>query len=150
MRICERVCVWAAGQQGSAQTEEQKQPVAQRPPAEGERGVTGQALASQDASPRLTDAEILRRLAQYVWPRDNSEYTWRILAAMGLLVGAKVLNVAVSNDMDCRRGMKELWLHLQTPIMSPGHGDMQGSRRMHHALQGWASCGHDLSSSMDT
>lgn len=55
------------------------------------------ATAGHDASSGLTDAEILRRLAQYVWPRDNSEYTWRIMAAMGLLVGAKVLNVAVGS-----------------------------------------------------
>ncbi|KAK9803861.1 hypothetical protein WJX73_009688 [Symbiochloris irregularis] len=75
------------------QEEQQKHPVPRHTPPVTSH--TAQASASQDVGPKLTDAEILRRLATYVWPRDNSEYTWRIMAAMGLLVGAKVLNVAV-------------------------------------------------------
>ena len=43
-----------------------------------------------------SNAAILRQLADYLLPRDNAEYRWRIGTALSLLVASKGLNVAVS------------------------------------------------------
>ncbi|KAG2490479.1 hypothetical protein HYH03_011108 [Edaphochlamys debaryana] len=51
--------------------------------------------AIEAAGERLSDAAILRRLATYLWPRDNLEFRTRVLAASGLLVAAKLLNINV-------------------------------------------------------
>ncbi|MED6204420.1 ABC transporter B member 25 [Stylosanthes scabra] len=39
--------------------------------------------------------KILRTLASYLWMKDNPEFRFRVVAALGFLVGAKVLNVQV-------------------------------------------------------
>ncbi|KAK7372252.1 hypothetical protein VNO80_05627 [Phaseolus coccineus] len=44
---------------------------------------------------QVADVKILRTLASYLWMKDNLEFRVRIIAALGLLVGAKVLNVQV-------------------------------------------------------
>ncbi|KAH9310486.1 hypothetical protein KI387_025521, partial [Taxus chinensis] len=41
------------------------------------------------------DIHILKTLAKYLWLKDNPEFRIRILVALGLLIGAKVLNVQV-------------------------------------------------------
>ncbi|XP_077239233.1 ABC transporter of the mitochondrion 3 [Tasmannia lanceolata] len=43
----------------------------------------------------VADMRILRTLAKYLWLKDNLEFRLRVLVALGLLVGAKVLNVQV-------------------------------------------------------
>ncbi|XP_057848038.2 ABC transporter B family member 25, mitochondrial isoform X3 [Cryptomeria japonica] len=43
----------------------------------------------------VADIHILNTLAKYLWLKDNPEFRLRILVALGLLVGAKVLNVQV-------------------------------------------------------
>ncbi|XP_015865940.2 ABC transporter B family member 25, mitochondrial [Ziziphus jujuba] len=44
---------------------------------------------------QVADVKILRTLASYLWMKDNLEFRLRVIAALGLLVGAKVLNVQV-------------------------------------------------------
>ncbi|KAK7385638.1 hypothetical protein VNO78_31389 [Psophocarpus tetragonolobus] len=44
---------------------------------------------------QVADVKILRKLASYLWMKDNLEFRVRVVAALGLLVGAKVLNVQV-------------------------------------------------------
>ncbi|CAL1381352.1 unnamed protein product [Linum trigynum] len=44
---------------------------------------------------KVADMKILRRLATYLWMKDNLEFRMRVIAALTFLVGAKVLNVQV-------------------------------------------------------
>lgn len=44
---------------------------------------------------QVADVKILRTLASYLWMKDNFEFRFRVIAALSLLVGAKVLNVQV-------------------------------------------------------
>ncbi|KAF8018719.1 hypothetical protein BT93_H3579 [Corymbia citriodora subsp. variegata] len=44
---------------------------------------------------QVADMKILRTLASYLWMKDNLEFRLRVMAALGFLVGAKVLNVQV-------------------------------------------------------
>lgn len=44
---------------------------------------------------QIADTKILRTLASYLWMKDNFEFRLRVIAALGFLVGAKVLNVQV-------------------------------------------------------
>lgn len=39
---------------------------------------------------QVSNAKILQTLAKYLWMKDNYEFQLRVLAALGLLVGAKV------------------------------------------------------------
>ena len=41
------------------------------------------------------DAAILRNLTRYLWPADNTEMKARVVAALGLLVASKALNIQV-------------------------------------------------------
>lgn len=51
---------------------------------------------SQDVKgDRAADMKILTTLAKYLWLKDNLEFRLRVVAALGFLVGAKVLNVQV-------------------------------------------------------
>ncbi|XP_043701529.1 ABC transporter B family member 25, mitochondrial [Telopea speciosissima] len=43
----------------------------------------------------IADIKILQTLAKYLWLKDNLEFRLRVVMAVGLLVGAKVLNVQV-------------------------------------------------------
>ncbi|KAH7564701.1 hypothetical protein JRO89_XS09G0007900 [Xanthoceras sorbifolium] len=53
-------------------------------------------IASENgASQHVADMKILRTLASYLWMKDNFEFRFRVVAALGFLVGAKVLNVQV-------------------------------------------------------
>ncbi|KAG2449672.1 hypothetical protein HYH02_005201 [Chlamydomonas schloesseri] len=62
-------------------------------PAAG--GAASAAAALEAAGERLSDAQILRRLVGYLWPKDNPEFRGRVVAATGLLVTAKLLNINV-------------------------------------------------------
>ncbi|KAK9069061.1 hypothetical protein SSX86_013177 [Deinandra increscens subsp. villosa] len=44
---------------------------------------------------RINNAKILSTLAKYLWMKDNMEFRFRVLTAMGFLVGAKVMGVQV-------------------------------------------------------
>ncbi|KAK1412706.1 hypothetical protein QVD17_34169 [Tagetes erecta] len=43
----------------------------------------------------ISNTKILGTLAKYLWMKDNMEFRFRVLAALGFLVGAKVMNVQV-------------------------------------------------------
>lgn len=47
------------------------------------------------ANSDMADMKILRTLAGYLWMRDNPEFRFRVITALGFLVGAKILNVQV-------------------------------------------------------
>ncbi|XP_050215459.1 ABC transporter B family member 25, mitochondrial [Mercurialis annua] len=48
-----------------------------------------------DDNKQVADVKILQTLASYLWMKDNYEFRLRVIAALGFLVGAKVLNVQV-------------------------------------------------------
>lgn len=50
---------------------------------------------SLESESAMADMKILRTLAGYLWMRDNPEFRFRVITALGFLVGAKVLNVQV-------------------------------------------------------
>lgn len=54
--------------------------------------VETQAAAEGD---QISDARIISTLAKYLWMKDNFEFRFRVIAALTLLVGAKVVNVQV-------------------------------------------------------
>ncbi|XP_061347450.1 ABC transporter B family member 25, mitochondrial isoform X2 [Gastrolobium bilobum] len=56
---------------------------------------TASTIAKSPPGEQVADMKILRTLASYLWMRDNLEFRFRVFAALGLLVGAKVLNVQV-------------------------------------------------------
>ncbi|KAL0389169.1 UNVERIFIED_CONTAM: ABC transporter B family member 25 [Sesamum calycinum] len=44
---------------------------------------------------QVADTKIIGTLAKYLWMKDNVEFRLRVIAALGLLIGAKVINVQV-------------------------------------------------------
>lgn len=50
---------------------------------------------SSESDSAMADMKILRTLAGYLWMKDNPEFRFRVITALGFLVGAKVLNVQV-------------------------------------------------------
>ncbi|CAN0876869.1 ABC transporter B family member 25, mitochondrial [Linum grandiflorum] len=60
------------------------------------RDVNGSPVASpKSQEEQVADTKILRTLVSYLWMKDNFEFRLRVIAALGFLVGAKVLNVQV-------------------------------------------------------
>ncbi|KAF7831209.1 ABC transporter B family member 25-like [Senna tora] len=56
---------------------------------------TTTSVAKTPSEEQIADTKILRTLASYLWMKDNLEFRFRVIAALGFLVGAKVLNVQV-------------------------------------------------------
>lgn len=56
---------------------------------EGSESKTAEITKGTSAD-QVADMKILRTLAGYLWMRDNPEFRYRVIAALGLLVGAKV------------------------------------------------------------
>lgn len=52
-------------------------------------------LCNTSSLKKATDAMILRRLFGYIWPADNPSIRYRVVTAFGLLLAAKLANVAV-------------------------------------------------------
>ncbi|KAG8388802.1 hypothetical protein BUALT_Bualt02G0163000 [Buddleja alternifolia] len=44
---------------------------------------------------QVPDTKIVSTLTKYLWMKDNLEFRFRVIAALGLLIGAKVINVQV-------------------------------------------------------
>lgn len=44
---------------------------------------------------KMSAGQVVRKLFEFVWPKDNNAIKTRVVIAMGLLVAAKLLNVAV-------------------------------------------------------
>ncbi|XP_057784784.1 ABC transporter B family member 25, mitochondrial [Salvia miltiorrhiza] len=53
------------------------------------------SLTKSGATGPNVDTKIISTLAKYLWMKDNSEFRFRVIAALGLLIGAKVINVQV-------------------------------------------------------
>lgn len=51
--------------------------------------------ASAPRTKELTNAEILKKLLMFVWPKDNNGIKMRVIFAMGLLIGSKLLTISV-------------------------------------------------------
>ncbi|XP_011080628.1 ABC transporter B family member 25, mitochondrial [Sesamum indicum] len=84
-----------------------------RPPQNPISSPNGHALFSTEAKPatkqeqtttlkrigasgeQVADTKIIATLAKYLWMKDNVEFRFRVIAALGLLIGAKVVNVQV-------------------------------------------------------
>lgn len=65
-------------------------------------GTTGGIQEIQNTKPpkespdeQITDMQILRILVKNLWLKENFEFQWRVMAALGLLISAKILNVQV-------------------------------------------------------
>lgn len=52
-------------------------------------------VKKESVDEEVADMKILRSLMKYLWLKDNSEFRMRVVLALGLLVGAKVINVQV-------------------------------------------------------
>lgn len=51
---------------------------------------TTTTIAKTSSGEQIADIKILRTLASYLWMKDNHEFRFRVIAALGFLVGAKV------------------------------------------------------------
>uniref|UniRef100_T1JCD1 Iron-sulfur clusters transporter ABCB7, mitochondrial n=1 Tax=Strigamia maritima TaxID=126957 RepID=T1JCD1_STRMM len=56
---------------------------------------TGTPGNEKEKSEKVTNLEVVRTMLQYVWPPDNPSLRKRVIIAMSLLVGSKILNVQV-------------------------------------------------------
>jgi ABC transporter ATM len=92
----------ATGDKGGA-VEQQQQPqppapttttTTPRTPTTTPQAPATPGAAYEAAAEKMSDREILTSLAGYLWPRDNPEFKIRILGALGLMVGAKLLTIA--------------------------------------------------------
>lgn len=52
-------------------------------------------LPSVTDGPEITQLDMLRAMMAYIWPQDNALIRKRVCISLGLLVGAKTLNVGV-------------------------------------------------------
>ncbi|XP_020681351.2 ABC transporter B family member 25, mitochondrial isoform X2 [Dendrobium catenatum] len=70
--------------------------VAAKGPAGGtKKEVQNDKIRNESTDDRIADMQILRTLMRYLWLKDNFEFRLRVMVALSLLVGAKVLNVQV-------------------------------------------------------
>ncbi|XP_014467517.1 PREDICTED: ATP-binding cassette sub-family B member 7, mitochondrial [Dinoponera quadriceps] len=60
----------------------------------GMSGLSRDAIDLQDKS-SVTSTDMLKAMLKYIWPEDDPEIRKRVKIAVGLLAGAKVLNVTV-------------------------------------------------------
>ncbi|XP_011140678.1 ATP-binding cassette sub-family B member 7, mitochondrial [Harpegnathos saltator] len=60
----------------------------------GVSSLSRDAIDLQD-KPEITSTDMLKAMLKYIWPEDDPEIRKRVKIAVGLLVGAKVLNVIV-------------------------------------------------------
>ena len=62
---------------------------------------------------------MLRAMVQYVWPKDNPAIKRRVMLALGLLVGSKLLNISVpfcfKYSIDYLNQLPGNRLNLETP-----------------------------------
>ncbi|XP_058833513.1 iron-sulfur clusters transporter ABCB7, mitochondrial isoform X1 [Topomyia yanbarensis] len=60
----------------------------------GHHPASGENIGSYDG-PEITATDMIRAMAMYIWPKDDALVRKRVLISLGLLGGAKVLNVCV-------------------------------------------------------
>lgn len=54
-----------------------------------------QTNETKSRAPTMSELKILRNLVHYIWPKGNNKVKLRVIAALLLLIGAKLLNVQV-------------------------------------------------------
>lgn len=54
-----------------------------------------QTNETKSRAPTMSELKILRNLVHYIWPKGNNKVKLRVIAALMLLIGAKLLNVQV-------------------------------------------------------
>ena len=59
------------------------------------RGVGASTANGQRVGKEMSSTEIMRKLFNFVWPKDNIRIRVRVVVALTLLIGAKLLNVCV-------------------------------------------------------
>ncbi|CDO74513.1 hypothetical protein BN946_scf184979.g68 [Trametes cinnabarina] len=67
----------------------------QSPKPLAKQDLTGDAIHVSQAEQRKRDWNIVRKLVQNIWPKDDWKTRGRVLFGFGLLVGGKLLNVQV-------------------------------------------------------
>ena len=60
----------------------------------GASSLSREAIDLKDKEP-ITSTDMMHAMLRYIWPKDDPEIKKRVKIAVGLLVGAKVLNVSV-------------------------------------------------------
>uniref|UniRef100_A0A1Q3F901 Iron-sulfur clusters transporter ABCB7, mitochondrial n=1 Tax=Culex tarsalis TaxID=7177 RepID=A0A1Q3F901_CULTA len=60
----------------------------------GHHPASGEKLGTYDG-PEITATDMIKAMATYIWPKDDAMVRKRVLISLGLLGGAKVLNVCV-------------------------------------------------------
>ncbi|XP_058460836.1 iron-sulfur clusters transporter ABCB7, mitochondrial isoform X2 [Malaya genurostris] len=60
----------------------------------GHHPASGENIGSYEG-PEITATDMIRAMATYIWPKDDALVRKRVLISLGLLGGAKVLNVCV-------------------------------------------------------
>ena len=55
----------------------------------------GTSMTDINASPSIPTKEMIKTMLSYVWPSDRPAVKVRVLGALGLLIGSKLLNVYV-------------------------------------------------------
>ena len=61
----------------------------------GKEALTKPGRAPMEPKKAVTGSDMLRAMVAYVWPKDNPEIRRRVQLALGLVVGAKLLNISV-------------------------------------------------------
>ncbi|XP_057474147.1 ABC transporter B family member 25, mitochondrial isoform X2 [Actinidia eriantha] len=62
---------------------------------QGQSAIVAKVAKERNSGEQVADTKILSTLVKYLWMKDNLEFRLRVIAALGFLVGAKVLNVQV-------------------------------------------------------
>ena len=65
---------------------------------EANAGAGGDTLKKEDMKgvvKEVTGKDMIKSMASYIWPKSDTEVKTRVVAAMGLLVGAKAVNTCV-------------------------------------------------------
>ncbi|KAI9288450.1 P-loop containing nucleoside triphosphate hydrolase protein, partial [Umbelopsis sp. AD052] len=77
----------------------QKHQASSEASAAGKKAATGKAVEAKpvvvEPTRNATDMAIIKQLMRYVWPKDDNGVKARVVIALGLLVGGKLLNVQV-------------------------------------------------------
>lgn len=60
----------------------------------GASSVGGESIGIYDSS-EITSKEMLKAMMAYIWPKEDAMIRKRVVVSLGLLVGAKTLNVCV-------------------------------------------------------
>lgn len=63
----------------------------------------GQEISKPHDTPEspVADLRILQNLGSYLWPKDNTEFRVRLFVSLSLLVGAKVHQIHIQEELIC-------------------------------------------------